>query len=377
MLGGLFTQLLGWRWIFWFLAILAGSFFVPLIITFPETGRNVVGNGSIAPQGWNMSLINYLQVRRQRKSAPSLERTISHESSRVAQQVLREKRRLRIPNPLHALALLLEKDVGLLLFYFSIVYCAFYDVMASAPSLLQETYGYNALQIGLCFLPIGFGCLLAPLFSGRLMDWNFRRTAKRIGHSISPGQATDLRDFPLERCRIQIVLPSVLIAAIAVLGYGWAMQVRTHLAAPLVLMFIIGCSVTSAFNAMGVLLIDLYPLSPATAMSANNLVRCLMGSGATAIVIYMIDAMGRGWCFTFISLVVVALTPIMWVLEKWGPVWREQRRVRVEMADAKAETRRYEKDRRREVAEEEVERKQRAEVNVEAAEGVCHGDEKS
>lgn len=50
VLGGVLSQYLGWRSIFWFLAILLGVYMVPLVIAFPETGRNVVGNGSIPPQ---------------------------------------------------------------------------------------------------------------------------------------------------------------------------------------------------------------------------------------------------------------------------------------------------------------------------------------
>lgn len=46
VLGGLFTQFLGWRWIFWFLVILAGVFFVPFVLTFPETGRTILVLGS-------------------------------------------------------------------------------------------------------------------------------------------------------------------------------------------------------------------------------------------------------------------------------------------------------------------------------------------
>ncbi|KAK4544120.1 hypothetical protein LTR36_004618 [Oleoguttula mirabilis] len=337
VLGGIFAQFLGWRWIFWFLVIAACCFVVPLALTFPETGRNVVGNGSIAPQGWNMSLLNYLQVRKARREVQPLERTVTRDSQRTAQQALAKTRKLRIPNPLNCVSVILEKDVALLLFYNSLVYCAFYDVMASAPQLLAEIYGYDALQIGLCFLPFGCGCFLAPTISGKLMDWNFRRTARNIGYVIVKGKSNDLRNFPLERVRIGVVVPMVIIGDAALLCYGWVMQVETSLAAPLVLMFIMGLTLTGAFNAMSVMVVDLHPLSPATATAANNLVRCLMGAGATAVVIYMIDAMGRGWCFTLVAGVVAVFSPILWVLEKWGPQWREARRVRVEAAKARGD----------------------------------------
>lgn len=80
---------------------------------------------------------------------------------------------------------------------------------------------------------------------------------------------------------------------------------------------------------MSIMLVDLYPTSPATATAANNLVRCLMGAAGTAVIIQMIEGMGRGWCFTFIAAVVFFASPILWVEMKWGPKWREARRVRI------------------------------------------------
>ncbi|KAK4893564.1 hypothetical protein LTR27_008031 [Elasticomyces elasticus] len=337
VLGGIFAQFLGWRWIFWFLVILAAAFMIPFLITFPETGRNVVGNGSIPPQSWNHSLLSYLQAKKIAKDTPSLHRTMSQASVRTAQEKLKQQRKLRFPNPLNTLKIILEKDVGLLLFYNGLVYCAFYDVMASAPQLLEDIYGYDSLQIGLCFLPFGIGCFLAPALVGKAMDLNFRRNAKKIGYVIVKGKSNDLRNFPLERTRIEIAVPLIIIGDAALLCYGWVMQVETSLAVPLVLMFIMGLTLTGAFNAMSVMIVDLYPLSPSTATAANNLVRCLMGAGATGVIIYMIEAMGRGWCFTFVAGVVALFSPILWVLEKWGPGWREARRARVEdMEKAKA-----------------------------------------
>jgi MFS family permease len=297
---------------------------VPFALFVPETGRNVVGNGSIPPRGWNMNLLDYFGNKRQRKTGGA-ETTAPP-----------PRRPLHIPNPLGSLGVVLEKDVGLLLFYNSMVYCATYDIMTSAALLLPEIYGLDALHVGLCFLPIGIGSFLASVVTGRLVDWNFRRTARRVGYEVVPGQANDLRSFPIELARVQIALPSTAVGILATLGYGWAMETNAHLAVPLVMMFFAGLALTSAFNTLSVLVVDLYPQNPATAAAANNLVRCLMGAGATAIVLYMIDAMGRGWCFTFVALVLLVLSPILWVLQRYGPRWREERRVRKEAAQIKA-----------------------------------------
>ncbi|OCL11386.1 MFS general substrate transporter [Glonium stellatum] len=330
VIGGVLAQFLGWRAIFWFLVIAAAIYLIPFLVFFPETGRNVVGNGIIPPQGWNMSLLNYLEVRKAAKTDNTLTRATSRDENRAAQAELAKKRKLRFPNPLGTLHVILEKDVGLLLFYNSLVYTAFYDVIASSPYLMQETYGFNDLQIGLTFIPFGIGGLCAPITCGRLMDWNYRRVAKKAGITIDRKRGDNLKDFPLERARIQVAVPLLIFGDAALLCYGWVMHLDTSLAAPMVLQFIIGLSLTGAFNCMSVMLVDFYPLSPSTATAANNLVRCLMGAGGTAIINIMIESMGRGWCFTFIAAVVAVASPILWVLVKWGPGWREARRKRLE-----------------------------------------------
>lgn len=53
-----------------------------------------------------------------------------------------------MPNPLKTIHIILEKDVGMLLLYNSLVYTAFYDVTASLLSLFAEIYDFNDLQIG-------------------------------------------------------------------------------------------------------------------------------------------------------------------------------------------------------------------------------------
>jgi len=50
IIGGLLTQFLGWRSIFWFLTIFVSSIMFLMLLFFPETSRSVVGNSSVPPQ---------------------------------------------------------------------------------------------------------------------------------------------------------------------------------------------------------------------------------------------------------------------------------------------------------------------------------------
>jgi MFS family permease len=334
VIGGILAQFLGWRAVFWFLLILAVLFFIPFLAFFPETARNVVGDGSIPPQGWNMSLLNWLAVRKAQKASrdtAELSRTVSRDSQHRAQAELARTRKVRWPNPMKTLRVVGEKDIGLLLLFNSLVYTAFYAVTASTPHLFEQTYKFDDFQIGLCFIPFGIGCLISPLLIGHITDWNYRRVALAAGFSIDKKRGDVLTgEFPLEKSRLQVAVPLLYVGNVALLCYGWVMEINAPLAAPLVLQFILGLFFVGSFQILsGVMLIDLYPSSPATVTAANNLVRCLVGAGGTAAIIPMVNAMGRGWCFTFVALVVFAVTPLLWVILKKGPAWREERRIRL------------------------------------------------
>ena len=110
-----------------------------------------------------MSLLNYLKTRKIELN-DALNRTVSRQEMKAAQAELARKRKLRWPNPLKTIHIILEKDVGLLLLYNSLVYTAFYDVTASLPSQFAEIYGFNELQIGFVSLPPKWGSHVLILF---------------------------------------------------------------------------------------------------------------------------------------------------------------------------------------------------------------------
>ncbi|XXG95097.1 hypothetical protein Hte_001357 [Hypoxylon texense] len=328
VIGGLLSQYLGWPSIFWFLCIVTIVWIVPYVLTVPETGRKVVGNGSIAPQGWNMTLIDYIQLRRQARYRPSSQ----------------ERQKIRFPNPFHTLAVLRNKDMAVVLFYNAMVYIGFMTVTATLSSQFAEIYHYNDIQLGLCYLPIGVATTIASISNGYIADWNFRRIARKMGVTIDRKRGNDLRGFPIEKARLQLAYPYLMAGAVVYIGYGWALHYETHIAVPLVLSFFIGYLVTGPFQIINMLIVDLYPEAPATATAANNLCRCLSGAVATAVIQDIINSWGRGWAFTFIALLFAAFSPALLVIQKYGPGWREERYQRMKKAAEKKEAEAREKE---------------------------------
>ncbi|KAI5793284.1 major facilitator superfamily domain-containing protein [Geopyxis carbonaria] len=308
VLGGILSEELGWWWIFWLLVIMSGTFLVFLIIFFPETGRKVVGNGSIAPSGINVNVVQLL--RRQNKTREDSE------------QPRAPKPELRFPNPLHSVRLIMEKDMGLVLFINSIFYTAFYTIMASLPSLFKDIFRLNELQIGLCYLPFGVGCALASVISGRIIDRDYRITAKERGIEMDRKRGEDMLKFPIEEARLRSIFGLLAVYVASIIAYGWVLEKSPNLGAALFIQFVAGIMGTSVFNMLSTFIVDLYPTKPSSATACNNLVRCLMGAGGTAAIESMLKAMGKGWCFTFVGLLCASMTPLLLVEKKYGMGWR-------------------------------------------------------
>lgn len=188
VIGGLLARFLGWRSVFWFLVIISGGYLLVFIIAMPETARKIVGNGSVVPkEWWRLSLVQYIQARQLRRhperdsfSLRDTRRSLrqgnvsqgcdssprrQHDTNRQRgqdnldegqtggqSQQPQSSNKLKFPNPLESFAILLEKDAIIIISYIGLVMFANIALLTSTPNLFGKLYGFNDLQIGLCFL---------------------------------------------------------------------------------------------------------------------------------------------------------------------------------------------------------------------------------
>ncbi|PLB38874.1 major facilitator superfamily domain-containing protein [Aspergillus candidus] len=313
IIGGLLAQYLGWRSIFWFLTIASGVFLLPLLLFLPETARNVVGDGSSPAQSWNRPLMDYL-VRQDRSS--SLSHSSGSESSQSQDCDAPQKpasHKLRFPNPLKPLAVVCHANSIIVLIVTGVIMGGNMTVLSSITQIYTAQYHLTTLQIGLCYITLGTGSILASVVTGRLLDWNYRRLATKLTpQESSPTQ--DENKVPVEKARSAITIPLVITGSVTVLAFGWVLQYGEPLPAPEVLLFFIGMGQTGGFISTSTLLVDLHTSQPAAATAANNMVRSFFSAGASAAIDPMLAAMGRGWAFTLVAFILLGTIPFLLLL---------------------------------------------------------------
>lgn len=319
VIGGLLDHFLGWRSIFWFLVIYAGIMVLVMLLFFPETCRNIVGNGSVPPQRWNISLLTYLHLRRKRK-----------QGQETNTNTITTKHRASI---LSSIYIVCTKQGFCILFFTGLVYAGFYIVIAGLSTQLASIYNYNSIQVGLCYLPMGFGAIIARQLSGRLIDMNFRRYAKNHNITIIKGQQTNITRFPVEHARLQVGFPFVYAGTALMIVYGWILNLNNPpLPAVLVLLFLLALCLSGAAQVSATLMVDCFPDSPSAASAAGNLLRCGLGAGGIAVLQPLQDTIGYGWTGTLIAGIWLVFSVFWWIVWYKGQVWRAERLRKVEIA---------------------------------------------
>lgn len=198
----------------------------------------------------------------------------------------------------------------------------------------STNYGFSQIKIGLMFIPIGVGSVLSAITTGRLIDWNYQRWCAKLNVPIVKNRKTDLTNFPIERARLEVVLPLFFVAVAFIIAYGWVLTKKISVAVPVVLLFFTGYSLTSSFQTLNVLMVDIYPGKPSVATAANNFVRCEIGAVFSAILLPLVDAIGWGWAYTLLALLFVGFVPMLLFVMAKGPKWRKEREVKEDKAKA-------------------------------------------
>ncbi|TPX17865.1 uncharacterized protein E0L32_002966 [Thyridium curvatum] len=322
VIGGALAGSLGWRSIFWFLAIYSGVFLLCLIVLLPETLRSVVGNGSLRPS--NLLTRYPLGLYQKSTKVPWRREAATDATARKHVDLL---------GPLRILT---KRSAAPIIMCLAVYYAVWQMSITAMSTLFEDRYHLTETEIGLTFIANGVGSMIGTLITGKILDVDYRRVKakheSRAAHiennlSVSEQEATDdISDFPIEKARLRLVPVFACIQGLSILLFGWTVEYpeRVPIAVPIVSTFVTGWTAVSMQSVVMTYLVDVFSSQSAAASASLNLARCLLAAGGTSFIMPMVDGIGVGIAFTVCAIVqVVSLGGIV-VQWKFAATWRKQ-----------------------------------------------------
>ncbi|KAL1913694.1 hypothetical protein Sste5344_000658 [Sporothrix stenoceras] len=321
--GALAGSSLGWRSIFWFLAIYSGVFLMFLIAILPETLRALVGNGGRDTKTLGLFARYPLRLYQKYTKIPFTAAAALSSGGKNSNN----QKKIDVLAPMR---ILFSKQAGPVVLFLAIYYAGWQLCITAMSTLFQSEYGLSETHIGLTFIANGVGSIVGTLIAGKLLDMDYRRVKEAAGTTDRDGSSTTTGgdSVSLEKARLRLLPIFAALQCGSLLMFGWAIDRHVHIAAPIVSTFITGWTAITTQTAISTYLVDVFHAGhhAAAAGASINLARCLLAAGGTTFIMPLINRIGTGLAFTVCAAIqVLALTglAIQW---RYGAAWREEAR---------------------------------------------------
>ncbi|KAJ5751541.1 MFS general substrate transporter [Penicillium nucicola] len=180
---------------------------------------------------------------------------------------------------------------------------------AGYPVILERTYQFSPYQVGLAFLPILVGTLLAaPVLS--MVDRRKRRLNRSVPEDNLPG-----------------AMLAAILLPISLLWLAWTARPMVHWICPLLAGIPYGLGFALSQLSYPLYKNEVYGAElGASAIAVDVAMRYLFSSVFPLFTIDLIDSIGFDWTMTACAVVMMVLTPVPWLLQKFGAQLRSRSR---------------------------------------------------
>lgn len=369
ILGGVVSQVWGWRATQWLLVILAGINCMLIIFGLPETLRktdnlaalrdmlavqaqqsddkeeNAMTEAQLDRVASNLSRRSLLHELEEElvldHANPSLLRINTNRTSysrRVAHEILEVEMRKTLSQqqlqatvkptawnrfkevgfktvikPIKAVQLLAHPPILLVVIYSSICFGTIYFFnLTITYEYSREPYHFKTIIVGLLYIPNSVTYVIALMIGGK---WN-----DRLVHKYAEQHNGEFR--PEARFSWNLVL-AVACYMPACLVFGWPLKYGVFWVVPLVGTAFSGFALMLVIGATTTYLVDSLPGKGATGIALNNLCRQIVAAIATFIVEPLLRAIGPGILFSIIAGLLLFGSSTILILKRKGLYFRE------------------------------------------------------
>ncbi|KAK0385101.1 hypothetical protein NLU13_7579 [Sarocladium strictum] len=301
VVGGFVADSLGWRWVFWILAIISGVISGLFLIFSRETYAPVI-----------------------------LQRRVDRLTKESGNTLLRSKldsgltpRDYFSRGILRPCKLIFLSPICIIAgVYIAITYGYLYLLFTTLTPLFMKIYGFSVIEAGLSFLGLGIGSMAGVVIFSINSDKYIQKKAKEEDAKAEAegrepeGMKPEYRLPPLRYGAL--LLPAGLFI------YGWTAEKQVHWIAPLIGTAVIGVGNLLIFMALQMYLVDSFNLYSASALAANTVTRSIVGAILPLAALPMYDKLGLGWGNSLLGFIAALLIPAPWVIMRYGEFLRKK-----------------------------------------------------
>ncbi|KAF4467304.1 major facilitator superfamily transporter [Fusarium albosuccineum] len=291
LIGGFINYNTDWRWTYYVLLIWGFGLLLAIVFLVPETYHPILIR--------NKARQTRKETGDERWQAPN-EKVQKSVISAVGRSLLRP------------FQLLIFEPMCLNLCIFSAILLGIlYLFFGAFPLVFRQVYGFNLWQIGLTFLGILVGMVLAagldPVWH-RIRSNLIRRLSDETG--IEGSSEPEFRLPPA-------ILGSVLVPA-GIFMFGWSCYPWVHWIVPIIGAAIFGAGTLLVFSGIFTFLVDAYPQYAASALAANAFVRCAFAAAFPLFGNQMYEKLNYHWASSLLAFLTVAMMPFPYIFFRYG-----------------------------------------------------------
>ncbi|KAL3496827.1 major facilitator superfamily domain-containing protein [Aspergillus germanicus] len=280
VIGGFLSTGKGWRWTFWLLSILGGTFEVAALIVMRETHPKIILERKAAVL--RVATGNH-------KLQSKLARSLS--PRQVILQVLIRPGMLLFQSPI----------LFVISLYVALVFGVMYLLFTTFTSVFEGQYGFSTSMSGLVYLGLG-----ASLLGSMVL---FNVMSRRMQAASPPRPENRL-------------IPMIWFSPFVGFGlfvYGWTAYYKLHWIVPIIGTCLMGFGAFFVITPAQLYLIDVFgSQGAASALGANNLLRYISSTFLPLAGPSMYRALNYGWGNSLLGFIALAFIPGPLLFYKYG-----------------------------------------------------------
>ncbi|CZS94866.1 probable benomyl/methotrexate resistance protein [Rhynchosporium agropyri] len=291
LIGGFINQYIDWRWTFYVLLIWSGANLGMIMLFVPETYHPIL-------------LRNKARKLRQETGDEKWKSSMERNNKSIPKTIA-----LSLQRPFQLL--FLEPMVLNLCLFSAILLGILYLFFGAFPLVFTGNHGFSLSQVGLSFLGIFVGMVLAAT-TDPIWHKNYARLIRqREERTGEVGGSEPEYRLPPSICGA-VLVPSGLFM------FAWTTYSSVHWIVPIIESTIFGMGTLLVFSGIFTFLVDAYPLYAASSLAANSFARSSFAAAFPLFGIQMYHTLGDQWATSLLAFLTLAMAPFPYIFFVYG-----------------------------------------------------------